>query len=713
MDETTQQTPPWSRGHRRRAQHGAAGRQLVQAATFRAHGAARHAGLPRPRTRAPPAVGGGPERRPALARATAAPSPSEPSPCSSPAPDASPGKTASAEPPPRSPPPRAGATGRAGPRRARRGHRLLGCRSAFWVVEPGACAVAARPAAGATRRQRPGHAGGPTRPSPPSPTPARSAPGAIPVAGATVCACRGSCAARRRLVGCWRRRRRQSGPGRPKRRRWLAWRSGARGRPRCRQAAGRSARSGGRPVRRTSATPPRATLVRRPCPASRSTGWSAPLQADPNRSRTGCTATASRATTCRARAAADPRRAGELRLVDAVLRLHDRDSAGVVDSARVAGAGGAARGARRATRRAHRRSIREAQVRHHRQLCRSGAGWASRCWAGQLPRRERGPGREIRRCRSGGRLPAISGCRRTRTGALAATSSRSCSRPPAWTGSNRGCSPLRDVARPCEVDHQRVHVEACIGWRSTAADASTQAAHGSKAVGARVAGPAPRQARGQPAAAPLLAVDAGRGDRPPAPRPRTAARVPRRSSNCTTSPIDLATGLPSAPRRAALAPPRARVADAGRLHRRGSRARSRRRWATGSCSRPAATPPAGRRPAGAARRVNPFPAQFNDDALVDKVDAALAASGWRSNWSQLTETTLREDGVAERTWGSCASAASASLRRLRHRPRLAVDATGCPWTGSRSTVSFVRTVRAAATDIVRSITLIARTSTWR
>src|SRR5690606_32398670 len=37
---------------------------------------------------------------------------------------------------------------------------------------------------------------------------------------------------------------------------------------------------------------------------------------------------------------------------------------------------------------------------------------------------------------------------------------------------------LRDVARPCEIEHQRVHVEACVGLAFDGGDTSTQGEHG-------------------------------------------------------------------------------------------------------------------------------------------------------------------------------------------------------------------------------------------
>jgi diguanylate cyclase (GGDEF)-like protein len=111
--------------------------------------------------------------------------------------------------------------------------------------------------------------------------------------------------------------------------------------------------------------------------------------------------------------------------------------------------------------------------------------------------------------------------------------------------------------------------------------------------------------------------------------------------------------------------------------------------------------------------VNLFPAQFNDDALVDKVDAALAASGLPPAQLEieLTETiALRDDGIAEKT-----------LMQLRKRGiRVSYDDFGTghaslsmlhrlPVDRVKIDRSFVRDMLGSRGDkaIVRSIALIA------
>lgn len=279
---------------------------------------------------------------------------------------------------------------------------------------------------------------------------------------------------------------------------------------------------------------------------------------------------------------------------------------------------------------------------------------------------------------------------------------------------------LRDVARPCEIDHQRVHVEACIGL---ACDADAEgAAHGGHG------------GSGLLALASLALHHAKRAGslqlRRFSPSMRAEA-IDRRHLDLELRrafrdgefelhyqpQVDLATGLPSGaeallrwrhPERGLLMP----VAFIDALAR-SAIAPAVGNWILQQACRDAASwPPAGGRPLKVG--VNLFPAQFNDDALVDKVDAALAASGLAPEQLEieLTETiALREDGVAERTLGQLRKrgirvsyddfgTGHASLSMLHRLPvdRVKIDR------------SFVRDLVDSRGDkaIVRSITLIAK-----
>jgi diguanylate cyclase (GGDEF)-like protein len=279
---------------------------------------------------------------------------------------------------------------------------------------------------------------------------------------------------------------------------------------------------------------------------------------------------------------------------------------------------------------------------------------------------------------------------------------------------------LRDVARPCEVDHQRVHVEACIGLAFDGSlDASTQGEHGGNGLlalaslalhHAKRAGSL--QLRRFSPSMRAEAIDRRHLDL----ELRRAFRDGEFELHYQPQ-IDLATGLPSGaeallrwrhPERGLLMP----VAFIDALAR-SAIAPAVGNWILQQACRDAASwPPAGGRRLKVG--VNLFPAQFNDDALVDKVDAALAASGLAPEQLEieLTETiALREDGVAERTLGQLRrrgirvsyddfGTGHASLSMLHRLPvdRVKIDR------------SFVRDLVESRGDkaIVRSITLIAR-----
>ena len=278
---------------------------------------------------------------------------------------------------------------------------------------------------------------------------------------------------------------------------------------------------------------------------------------------------------------------------------------------------------------------------------------------------------------------------------------------------------LRDVARPCEIDHQRVHVEACIGLAADGAEVSAHGDHGSSGLlalaslalhHAKRAGSL--QIRRFSPSMRAEAIDRRHLDL----ELRRAFRDGEFELHYQPQ-IDLGTGLPSGaeallrwrhPERGLLMP----VAFIDALAR-SAIAPAVGNWILQQACRDAASwqPVDGR---GLKVGVNLFPAQFNDDALVDKVDAALAASGLAPAQLEieLTETiALREDGVAEKT-----------LARLRQRGiRVSYDDFGTghaslsmlhrlPVDRVKIDRSFVRDLVASRGDkaIVRSITLIAK-----
>ena len=282
---------------------------------------------------------------------------------------------------------------------------------------------------------------------------------------------------------------------------------------------------------------------------------------------------------------------------------------------------------------------------------------------------------------------------------------------------------LREIARPCEIEHQRVHVEACIGVAlDDAGDGQASSAYedcGSSGLLALAALALRHAKRGGSMQmrhfSPSMreeAVDRRRLDL----ELRRAFREGEFELHYQPQ-IDLATGLPSGaeallrwrhPERGLLMPG-AFIDALGRsaiapqvgtwiLHR--------------ACHDAANWPLVGGRALKVG--VNLFPAQFNDDGLVDKIDAALAASGLPPAQLEieLTETiALREDGVAERT-----------LLQLRRRGiRVSYDDFGTghaslsmlhrlPVDRVKIDRSFVRDLVGSRGDkaIVRSITLIAR-----
>ena len=278
---------------------------------------------------------------------------------------------------------------------------------------------------------------------------------------------------------------------------------------------------------------------------------------------------------------------------------------------------------------------------------------------------------------------------------------------------------LRDVARPCEIEHQRVHVEACVGLAFDGGDTSTQGEHGSSGLlalsslalhHAKRAGSL--QVRCFSPSMRAEAIDRRHLDL----ELRRAFRDDEFELHYQPQ-IDLTTGLPSGaeallrwrhPERGLLMP--GAFIDA---LSRSTIAQQVGTWILQQACRDAASWPAvdGR---GLKVGVNLFPAQFNDDALVDKVDAALAASGLPPAQLEieLTETiALRDDGVAEKT-----------LARLRQRGiRVSYDDFGTghaslsmlhrlPVDRVKIDRSFVRDLVASRGDkaIVRSITLIAK-----
>ena len=281
---------------------------------------------------------------------------------------------------------------------------------------------------------------------------------------------------------------------------------------------------------------------------------------------------------------------------------------------------------------------------------------------------------------------------------------------------------LREVARPCEIEHQRVHVEACIGLAFDDAGNPDLAAYDDCG------------SSGLLALAALALRHAKRGGSMQLRRFSSSMReeaVDRRQLDLELRrafrdgefelhyqpQIDLASGLPSGaeallrwrhPVRGLLMP--GAFIDA---LSRSAIATHVGTWILHQACRDASRWPLVRG-RGLTVGVNLFPAQFNDDALVDKIDLALAASGLPAAQLEieLTETiALRDDGVAERT-----------LLQLRNRGiRVSYDDFGTghaslsmlhrlPVDRVKIDRSFVRDLVGSRGDkaIVRSITLIAR-----
>ena len=281
---------------------------------------------------------------------------------------------------------------------------------------------------------------------------------------------------------------------------------------------------------------------------------------------------------------------------------------------------------------------------------------------------------------------------------------------------------LHEVARPCEIEHQRVHVEACIGLAFDRTPDAPATAYSD------------RDSSGVLALAALAMRHAKRGGsmqlRRFSPSMREEA-VDRRHLDLELRrafrdsefelhyqpQIDLASGQPSGaeallrwrhPERGLLMP--GAFIDA--------LARSAIAPAVGSWILHRACHDAAGWPAFGDRRlnvgVNLFPAQFNDLGLIDEIDAALAASGLTPTQLEieLTETiALRDDGVAEKTLLQLRSrgirvsyddfgTGHASLSMLHRLPvdRVKIDR------------SFVRDLVGSRGDkaIVRSIALIAK-----
>src|SRR5690606_34760070 len=219
---------------------------------------------------------------------------------------------------------------------------------------------------------------------------------------------------------------------------------------------------------------------------------------------------------------------------------------------------------------------------------------------------------------------------------------------------------LREIARPCEIEHQRVHVEACVGLAFDNADNPLAAAYddcgssGLLALAALALRHAKRVGSLQPRRfSPSMreeAVDRRQLDL----ELRRAFRDGEFELHYQPQ-IDLASGLPSGaeallrwrhPERGLLMP--GAFIDA---LSRSAIAPHVGTWILQQACRDAVRWPLVQ---GRALKVgvNLFPAQFNDDALADKIDAALAASGLPPAQLEieLTETiALRDDGVAERT----------------------------------------------------------------
>ena len=281
---------------------------------------------------------------------------------------------------------------------------------------------------------------------------------------------------------------------------------------------------------------------------------------------------------------------------------------------------------------------------------------------------------------------------------------------------------LAEISRPCEIEHQRVHVEACIGLAFDGQDDDGALAYhdaGSSGLLA-LAALALRHAKRHGSMrvrhfSPTMreeALDRRQLDL----ELRRALRDGEFELHYQPQ-IDLTTGSPSGaeallrwrhPERGLLMPGAFIDALA-----RSPIAAQVGTWILRQACRDAAGWPLVNGQ-GLKVGVNLFPAQFNDEALVARIDAALADSGLPPERLEieLTETiALRDDGVAERT-----------LLQLRRRGiRVSYDDFGTghaslsmlhrlPVDRVKIDRSFVRDLVGSRGDkaIVRSITLIAR-----
>jgi diguanylate cyclase (GGDEF)-like protein len=275
---------------------------------------------------------------------------------------------------------------------------------------------------------------------------------------------------------------------------------------------------------------------------------------------------------------------------------------------------------------------------------------------------------------------------------------------------------LRELARPCEIDHQRVHVEACVGL--AIADDAGQALDTGELL-AR-AGLAMRHAKRGGSQQMRRFHEGMRTEAVDRRRLDLELRRAYRDNEFELHyqpQIDLASGRPAGaeallrwrhPERGLLMP-----VDFIDALAQSAIAPSVGRWILQrACADAAAwdTVDGRRLKVG----VNLFPAQFDDEALADEVDQALVLSGLPAAQLELelTETiALRDDGVAEKT-----------LMRLRKRGiRVSYDDFGTghaslsmlhrlPVDRVKIDRSFVRDVIDNRGDeaIVRSIALIAR-----
>ena len=281
---------------------------------------------------------------------------------------------------------------------------------------------------------------------------------------------------------------------------------------------------------------------------------------------------------------------------------------------------------------------------------------------------------------------------------------------------------LQEVSRPCEIEHQRVHVEACIGLAFDGAGVADASAYddcdssGLLALAALAMRHAKRAGVMQVRRFVPSMREEAVGRRHLDLELRRAFRDGEFELHYQPQ-IDLASGLPSG----AEALLRWRHPDRGLLMPAvfiDALAKSAIAPAVGTwilrraCLDAAGWPAPGGRPLKVG--VNLFPAQFDDDALVDQVDLALAASGLPPSLLEieLTETiALRDDGVAEKT-----------LLQLRRRGiRVSYDDFGTghaslsmlhrlPVDRVKIDRSFVRDLVGSRGDkaIVRSIALIAK-----